>query len=99
MDRWLATNAQKLSQKVYRTTSEISGQEFMEADAPSPFAGFALDSRGPDATMFNWASAMFEARMQQAAQDLARRGFSLQNPPPFLSPDCFSVPAPDGFKI
>jgi len=98
MGRWLlAGSAGDFSEKVYQT-GNMSGQEVMAAGASS-FSGFPVDPRGPDTTAFNWALTVFKARMREASKELAKRGFSREAPPPFLSPDYFSAPAPDGFLV
>jgi hypothetical protein len=66
----------------------------------SPFHGFfADDPRGPDATLYAWAAAAFRERVRAASADLHQRGFSARHLPPFLSPDCFTRVAPDGFLV
>jgi hypothetical protein len=100
MDRWLAANAPDLSILVYKgDIRDAENQSYLKGDASSPFKGFPIDPRGADATMYNWALTIFEARMREATKKLARRGFSLEAPPPFLSPDCFLASAPDGFLV
>jgi hypothetical protein len=36
------------------------------AAGASSFAGFSVDPRGPDTTAFNWALAVFKARISPA---------------------------------
>jgi hypothetical protein len=67
--------------------------------AMSPFDSHTPDPRGKDATIYAWGLSVFERRMQHASEDLSQRGYSVTHVPEFLSPDCFSHLAPNGFAI
>ena len=100
MDRWLTLRAPDLSHLVYeRNNPDSSNELVLEGDESSPFRGFPVDSRGADTTMYTWAIAIFKARMREASKNLLMHGYSVKNPPLFLSPDCFLASAPDGFLV
>ena len=80
-------------------TSSPSDENVVSLDPSSPFCNLIVDSRGADATLTAWVENAFDYRMRDAARALAEKGYSATNWPSFLSPDCFTKPAPDGFLV
>ena len=111
---WLEENDPTLSSRVFALHQPAASGGAATAAAPSPlrkgglavepgspFRGFVeeTDPRGADPALYAWARAAFEARMAAAAERLRELGFDRHRPPPYLSPDCFRRPAPDGFSL
>ena len=50
----------------------------------------AAHANDDDETVISWAESIFRYRFSQEARNLAREGYSSDNVPPYLSPDCFA---------